>query len=67
MRVTVSVWIITLFVCAVPSRETARRSNIRAYFVAALTAATSSSKGRMLGTGPRGVMLKGLICWWLCV
>lgn len=29
---------------------------------AALTAGTSSSKGRILGSGPTGVMEKGLIC-----
>jgi len=37
------------------------------YLLAAATAATSSSSLRMSGTGPKGVMEKGLICLWLLV
>lgn len=37
------------------------------YFAAAFAAGTSSSSGRMSGTGPTGVMANGLICAWLLV
>ena len=39
----------------------------KTHLVTAFTAGTSSSSGKMSGTGPTGVMANGLICAWLLV